>query len=138
MRLGSYACRLTAGSLAHKTYGKLLISERHRHRFEVNNHYKNILEEGGLKFTGLNPESGLVEMMEIPEHPWFLTCQFHPEFKSKPLLAHPLFAGFVKASLAARSGLRKETPKPGKKSKDAALLKRARKRGASPLSLRTS
>lgn len=128
MRLGSYACRLTAGTLAHKTYGKLLVSERHRHRFEVNNHYKKILEDGGLKFSGINPESGLVEMMEIPGHPWFLTCQFHPEFKSKPLVAHPLFAGFVKAALAAQLGQRKEPGgKSGKKTRDGALLKRSRK-----------
>lgn len=118
MRLGSYNCKLTTQSLAHKTYGKTLVSERHRHRFEVNNHYKKILESGGLNFTGLNPESGLVEMMEIPGHPWFLTCQFHPEFKSKPTSAHPLFAGFVKAALAVDLTKAKEPNKgSGKKSK---------------------
>jgi CTP synthase len=108
MRLGSYVCELSPGSQAQKAYGKNKISERHRHRYEFNNHYKKILEEGGLKFSGMNPETGLVEMMEIPSHPWFVTCQFHPEFKSKPFDPHPLFVEFVKASLQASMPKKKE------------------------------
>lgn len=115
MRLGSYPCKLGSGTLAHKTYGKLEISERHRHRYELNNHYRKSLEEKGMKFSGVNTELGLVEMMELPDHPWFLTCQFHPEFKSKPFLPHPLFIGFIKASLEKQSGRTKEKPKNGKK-----------------------
>jgi CTP synthase len=108
MRLGSYVCELSPGSQAQKAYGKNKISERHRHRYEFNNHYKKILEEGGLKFSGMNPETGLVEMMEIPSHPWFVTCQFRPEFKSKPFDPHPLFVEFVKASLQASMPKKKE------------------------------
>jgi len=99
MRLGSYVCKLLTNSQAAATYNKHQITERHRHRYEVNNHYRKILEDHGLIFSGIDPEMNLVEMMEIKDHPWFLTCQFHPEFKSKPFLPHPLFAGFVKAAL---------------------------------------
>jgi len=99
MRLGSYACRFTPNSLASRVYGKKEVVERHRHRYELNNHYRAQLEEKGMVFSGVNPELGLVEMAELPVHPWFLTCQFHPEFKSKPFLPHPLFVGFVKAAL---------------------------------------
>ncbi|NDC24720.1 MAG: CTP synthase, partial [Proteobacteria bacterium] len=108
MRLGSYACELKMGSQAEKAYGKSKISERHRHRYEFNNHYKTILEDSGMVFSGMNPETGLVEMMEIPNHPWFVTCQFHPEFKSKPFLPHPLFVGFVKAAVGLSLQKRKE------------------------------
>lgn len=106
MRLGSYECKLASGSLASSVYEAKTISERHRHRYEVNNHYREILEKAGLVFSGVNPEMNLVEMMELPGHPWFLTCQFHPEFKSKPFSPHPLFVHFVKASLieGARRG----------------------------------
>lgn len=129
MRLGSYECKIQKGSLAEKVYGKNQVSERHRHRFEVNNHYLKILEQGGLKFSGVNPESGLVEMMEVTKHPWFLTCQFHPEFKSKPFAPHPLFSGFVKAALALSTGRKKETPKKetGKKETSSRLMPRARR-----------
>ncbi len=99
MRLGSYACTLESGSLASKVYGKNKISERHRHRYEVNNHYREVLTEAGMLFSGVNEEMNLVEMIELPDHPWFLGCQFHPEFKSKPFSPHPLFVGFVKAAL---------------------------------------
>lgn len=99
MRLGSYICKLNAGTLAYKTYGKSEIQERHRHRYEVNNHYRKQLEDKGMVFSGNHVELKLVEMMELVDHPWFLTCQFHPEFKSKPFMPHPLFVGFVKASL---------------------------------------
>jgi len=101
MRLGSFQCRLLPQTLAANIYGKKDISERHRHRYEVNNHYRATLEQNGMRFSGLNLELNLVEMMELPNHPWFLTCQFHPEFKSKPFAPHPLFVGFVKAAITA-------------------------------------
>ncbi len=104
MRLGAYDCKLQKDSLAAKVYGKSAISERHRHRYEVNNHYRRILEEKGIVFSGVNHELNLVEMMEIKNHPWFLSCQFHPEFNSKPFSPHPMFIGFVKAAITARSG----------------------------------
>ncbi len=114
MRLGSYPCHLAAGSLAYKTYGLRQIAERHRHRYEVNNHYRGILEEKGMIFSGVNADLNLVEMMELGgKHPWFLTCQFHPEFKSKPFLPHPLFVGFVKAALDCALKGGREKPKPG-------------------------
>ncbi len=102
MRLGAYPCKIKPKSLAEKVYGKLEIIERHRHRYEVNNHYRAILEEKGMRFSGLNQEMNLVEMMELPNHPWFLTCQFHPEFRSKPFAPHPLFVGFIQAALEHR------------------------------------
>jgi len=102
MRLGSYACTLTPNSLAHKLYGKDEIDERHRHRFEFNNSYRSKFEEKGMKFSGVNKQLNLVEMIELPDHPHFIGCQFHPEFKSKPFAPHPLFAGFIKAALDHR------------------------------------
>ncbi len=104
MRLGAYPCRLTKGSLAQKLYGTEIISERHRHRFEVNNRYRSRLSEAGLIFSGLNDQLDLVEMIELADHPHFVGCQFHPEFQSKPFAPHPLFSGFVRAALAARDG----------------------------------
>lgn len=98
MRLGAYPCHLTRGSLAREAYGTDKISERHRHRFEVNNEFREILRENGMAFTGLSPDEKLVEVAEIPGHPWFLGCQFHPEFKSKPLVPHPLFREFICAA----------------------------------------
>jgi CTP synthase len=102
MRLGSYACALKPGSLAHRLYGKDEVSERHRHRYEVNNAYRGKLTEGGMVFSGSNPQLNLVEMIELPNHPYFVGCQFHPEFKSKPFAPHPLFSGFVRAALEHR------------------------------------
>jgi CTP synthase len=99
MRLGAWLCRLEPGSLAHKAYGTLEISERHRHRYEFNRDYEKTLVEAGLRITGRTPDENYVEIIEAPEHPWFLGCQFHPEFKSKPLEPHPLFAAFVGAAL---------------------------------------
>ena len=99
MRLGAYPCVLKKGSLAHRIYKKDQISERHRHRLEVNNDYRKILEEHGLVFSGVSPDKFLVEMIEFPVHPWFLAVQFHPEFKTRALKAHPIFRSFVKASL---------------------------------------
>jgi CTP synthase len=102
MRLGSYACALKPGSLAHKLYGEDVIQERHRHRYEVNNAYRGRLQEAGLVVSGHNPELNLVEMIELPDHPYFVGCQFHPEFKSKPFAPHPLFSGFIRAALTQR------------------------------------
>ena len=99
MRLGAYPCVVRPGTLAERVYGAREISERHRHRFEVNNSYRDVLEEKGMVLCGLSPDESLVEIMELSDHPWFLGCQFHPEFKSKPLAAHPLFADFIKAAL---------------------------------------
>ena len=98
MRLGSYPCHLKEGTLARELYGKELVDERHRHRFEFNNAYRARYEAAGMVFSGVNTELGLVEMIELNNHPHFLGCQFHPEFKSKPFAPHPLFAGFVKAA----------------------------------------
>jgi CTP synthase len=98
MRLGAYPARLAEGSRAREIYGASEISERHRHRFEVNNDYRDVLEEHGLKISGTSPDGGLVEMVELPEHPWFVACQFHPELKSRPMRPAPLFASFVEAA----------------------------------------
>ena len=99
MRLGAWPCKLEPGSFAHKAYGKLEISERHRHRYEFNREYEKTLTAAGLRITGRTPDDNYVEIIEAPNHPWFLGCQFHPEFKSKPLEPHPLFAAFIGASL---------------------------------------
>lgn len=103
MRLGAYPCALKEGSLAKKLYGEREISERHRHRFEVNNAYRTQLEQHGLLFSGTSPDNSLVEIIELPSHPWFLGTQYHPEFKSKPQHPHPLFSGFVRAALNQRA-----------------------------------
>jgi CTP synthase len=99
MRLGSYPCRLEEGSLALEAYSKKLIYERHRHRYEFNNAYMDILGKAGMVFSGVSADKGLVEIVELKSHPWFLGCQFHPEFRSKPMDPHPLFREFIKASL---------------------------------------
>ncbi|HME11916.1 MAG TPA: CTP synthase, partial [Candidatus Acidoferrum sp.] len=99
MRLGAWPCKLVPGSFAHKAYGKTEISERHRHRYEFNREYEKQLVAAGLKITGRTPDENYVEIVEAPEHPWFLGCQFHPEFKSKPLEPHPLFRAFIGAAL---------------------------------------
>ena len=100
MRLGGQQCRLVAESLAHSLYGKDVINERHRHRYEFNNRYSELLVNAGLKVSGKSIDGRLVEVVEIPEHPWFLACQFHPEFTSTPRKGHPLFLGFVQAASA--------------------------------------
>jgi len=102
MRLGAYPCRLAEGSFAHRAYGTREISERHRHRYEFNREYESILTRHGMRLTGETPDGVYVEICEIPDHPWFLGCQFHPEFKSKPLEPHPLFAAFLGAALQYR------------------------------------
>ena len=100
MRLGAYPCKLSEGSLAAAAYGKLDISERHRHRLEVNNAYRQQIEAAGLIVSGVSPDGQLVEIVERRDHPWFLGCQFHPEFKSQPFSPHPLFRAFIAASIA--------------------------------------
>jgi CTP synthase len=102
MRLGAYTARLRPGSRAAQAYGTGEISERHRHRWEVSNAYRDVLAEFGLRLSGQSPDGGLVEVIELPDHAWFIGCQFHPELKSRPTRPHPLFAGFVTAALRRR------------------------------------
>ena len=109
MRLGSYPCVLTEGSLAGTAYTETKIMERHRHRYEFNNQYRDQLKEAGLVISGTSPNGELVEIIELRDHPWFLGCQFHPEFKSRPLAPHPLFRDYIKACLEYKQGL----PHPG-------------------------
>ncbi len=106
MRLGAYDCHLQEGTLAHKVYGKSDISERHRHRLEVNNMYLSHVEKAGMTVSGVNRELNLVEVIEIKEHPFFIGCQYHPEFKSRPFAPHPLFHAFIKASLVHKGVLK--------------------------------
>jgi CTP synthase len=110
MRLGAYPCVLQDDSLAAKVYGKKRISERHRHRYEFNNQYREVFAEKGMTLSGLSPDLSLIEIVELKDHPWFLGCQFHPEFKSRPMESHPLFKGFIKAALQNRLAL-KEVPR---------------------------
>lgn len=105
MRLGAFPCDLKEGSLAHQLYGKDRISERHRHRFEFNNKFKSVIESKGMDLSGVCTERDLVEIVEIPDHPWFVGVQFHPEFQSQPRNPHPLFDGFIAAALARRQSL---------------------------------
>ncbi|HSF39486.1 MAG TPA: CTP synthase, partial [Thermoanaerobaculia bacterium] len=100
MRLGAYPCKLKEGTLARKIYGSAEISERHRHRYEVNQKYMQTLIDHGLVISGLSPDGKFVEMVELPDHPWYLGCQFHPEYKSKPTEPHPLFVSYIEAALA--------------------------------------
>jgi CTP synthase len=109
MRLGAYACALKEGTKARELYGAELIQERHRHRFEFNNDYRPQFESAGMVFSGVNPDLNLVEMIELNNHPHFLGCQFHPEFKSKPFAPHPLFAGFVQAAREHRDAAHRPT-----------------------------
>jgi CTP synthase len=112
MRLGAYPCRLKKDTVAYAAYKKVNISERHRHRYEFNNELRDRLEESGLIISGTSPDGNLVEITEIKDHPWFLGCQFHPEFKSRPMETHPLFRDFIKASVdyskTRKSGRRRE------------------------------
>ncbi|MBI2209599.1 MAG: CTP synthase [Deltaproteobacteria bacterium] len=110
MRLGAYPCLLREDSLAVKVYGKKKISERHRHRYEFNNGYRDLFGSQGMILSGLSPDGNLVEIVELKDHPWFLGCQFHPEFKSRPMDCHPLFKGFIKAALQNRLA-QKEVPR---------------------------
>jgi CTP synthase len=105
MRLGAYPCRLRPGSLAADVYGVPEVGERHRHRYEVSNSYRDLFAEHGLRFSGLSPDGSLVEMIELPSHPWYIGCQFHPELRSRPTRPHPLFAGFIAAAAGAKRGV---------------------------------
>ena len=110
MRLGAYPCVLQEDTLALKLYGRKKISERHRHRYEFNNGYSERFTKQGMVLSGLSPDGSLVEIVELKDHPWFLGCQFHPEFKSRPMDCHPLFKGFIRAALQSRQALR-EVPR---------------------------
>ena len=103
LRLGNYDCKIKKGTLAYKLYNQENIQERHRHRYEFNNKYKTILEKNGLVFSGINEKANLVEIVEYDKHPYFIACQFHPEFKSRPTKPHPLFDGFIKNSIKKSS-----------------------------------
>ena len=109
MRLGAWPCKIEPGTLAQKVYGQTEISERHRHRYEFNREYESTLVAGGLRISGSTPDGTYVEMVEIPNHPYFIGCQFHPEFKSKPLEPHPLFKAFIGA--AYEYGLQRRSDK---------------------------
>ena len=104
MRLGLYPAKLTPGSKAAAVYGQEVIYERHRHRFEVNNRYRQTLEAAGMILSGQSPDGRLVEIVELRDHPWFVASQFHPEFKSRPDRPHPLFDGFVASAIAVADG----------------------------------
>jgi CTP synthase len=104
MRLGGQRCRLREGSLARELYGQEIITERHRHRYEFNNHYRDEVQKHGMVLSGMSMDETLVEMIELPSHPWFLACQFHPEFTSTPRSGHPLFTGFIEAALRSQQG----------------------------------
>ncbi len=113
MRLGAYTCKLRPGSQIARIYGVGEISERHRHRYEVDNGYRDLFAEHGMRLTGLSPDGSLVEMLELPDHPWFIGCQFHPELKSRPTRPHPLFASFIAAALDVRRRRPAEEPAAG-------------------------
>ena len=100
MRLGGQQCKLSQDSTAYRCYGKRQITERHRHRYEFNNDYLDTLQAAGLKLVGKSADGMLVEVIEVPDHPWFVGCQFHPEFTSSPREGHPLFTGFIEAAIA--------------------------------------
>jgi CTP synthase len=125
MRLGAYPCRLEERTLALEAYGKKLIHERHRHRYEFNNAYMDALAKTGVVYSGVSPDKGLVEIIELKDHPWFLGCQFHPEFKSKPMDPHPLFREFIRASL----GYEPQKPSVSKKGKGTTQSSGSVKRG---------
>lgn len=104
MRLGGQRCRLREGSLSRQLYGQEIITERHRHRYEFNNHYRDEMQKHGMVLSGMSMDETLVEMIELPSHPWFVACQFHPEFTSTPRNGHPLFTGFIEAALRSQQG----------------------------------
>ena len=103
LRLGAYPCRIVPGTLMERCYGLSLISERHRHRYEFSNEFRDALSEAGLALSGLSPDGNIVETVEVPGHPFYLGVQFHPEFKSRPNKPHPLFSGFIEAALRRRA-----------------------------------
>ena len=104
MRLGSYPCELLPGTHAHAAYGVSTVHERHRHRYEFNNAYREKMRMRGMVFSGVSPDGALVEIIELQDHPWFVACQFHPEFQSKPLAPHPLFRDFIAQALKQGEG----------------------------------
>jgi CTP synthase len=106
MRLGIYPCALQKGSKAHEAYGSIEIKERHRHRYEFNDKYRDEFRERGVVFSGLSPDGKLVEIVELKDHPFFLGTQFHPEYRSRPTAAHPLFRAFIAAALKHQDGVR--------------------------------
>jgi CTP synthase len=106
MRLGTYKCEIRSGTLAEQVYQQKAVEERHRHRYELNNAYTDTLAEGGLQFSGVNPDTNLVEMLELPTHGWFIGVQFHPEYRSTALRPHPLFVSFVEAGKAYKERLK--------------------------------
>jgi CTP synthase len=108
MRLGAYPCRIQNDTLAFKAYGTENIFERHRHRYEFNNEYREVLEEKGMVISGTSPDNNLVEIVELKDHPWFLGCQFHPEFKSRPMKPHPLFRDYIGKALERKLSLSSE------------------------------
>ena len=117
MRLGGQECALLPGSLARQIYGKETIIERHRHRYEVNNRYIPHLMDAGMRVSGISANEDLCEMIELPDHPWFVGCQFHPEFTSTPRAGHPLFSAFIRAAIdqlpaRAAHGARRAPPRP--------------------------
>jgi CTP synthase len=118
MRLGGQVCQLRPGTLAQRMYGKDEIVERHRHRYEFNNSYRDVLSAAGMVFSGLSADGSLVEVVEIPAHPWFVACQFHPEFTSTPRDGHPLFRGFVEAAIRHREALPGNADRPSLASAD--------------------
>ena len=103
LRLGSYPCRLDPDSRAYELYGEPLIHERHRHRYEVNNDYRTALTDAGMRLCGMSPDGRIVEMLELPDHPYFLATQAHPEFNSRPNHPHPLFLGLISSAVLYRS-----------------------------------
>ena len=112
MRLGGYPCHLAEGTIARRVYGAEVISERHRHRYEVNPAYHALLESKGMTISGTSPNGELVEMIELKGHPYFVACQFHPEFKSRPLAPHPLFTAFLHAALERQVAASPKRTKP--------------------------
>ncbi len=120
MRLGAYPCRLKPGSKAAEIYGVPEISERHRHRYEVSNQYRDLFHEKGMRLSGLSPDGSLVEMIELPDHPYFVACQFHPELKSRPTRPHPLFSAFVAAAAASKRKREDRAAKPSNSAKQLA------------------
>jgi CTP synthase len=113
MRLGAYPCVIADGTVASRVYAKKNVSERHRHRYEFNTKYRSRIEQAGMVLSGLSPDGSLVEMVEIPDHPWFLASQFHPEFKSRPLDCHPILKGYIKAVLVEQRRRRSTPPLAG-------------------------
>ena len=126
MRLGVYPCVLAEGTKAREAYGRSEISERHRHRWEINNAYRDTLERHGMVLSGVSPDGRLVEMIELPEHPYFVACQFHPEFRSRPMAPHPLFARFIKAAIDQLGKTERDAERPQHGRREAGRLDEGR------------